>query len=624
VIDTSYFPYRPRDRQLELIEFIQKNIEEKDLIIEAPTGFGKTAVILAALIPFALNKDKKIIWAVKTGTETDRPIEELKKIYEKKGNIMGISIRGKKDMCLLKRELNEDIDHEEISLFCKTKIKNNNCIYYKRLNETKVPYQDKPLLFSEILKFSENNKICPYYYQLSQIFDSLVISVNYNYIFNENVSWALRNKVNFNDSILVVDEAHNLQFLISNLNLKEITLGTLKNAKKEIEEFALEVNFREFIENLEGFLMRVKRFMEESNREDISINVQHFLEACNYEKYYGIEEKMIEVGTKIRLRRIRENKAPRSSLFKLGQFLANTLEIKEEEGIKLIAKMDERDNISLEIFDMRTYEIYSNIWKKFYRVVFCSGTIGSPKAFAEIIGLEDYLAKKVDYSYKKDNFLTIIPKELTAKGEELEENEAKKYIDYIETFISTIYENCAIFSASYRIQDTLIKYGLLERIGKFGRKVFVEKQDMQGDEARKMMEEFKKSAYENKGVLIASSTGRFAEGADFPGKELEAIFLVGIPFDKLTTKTKLLMHYYVKKYGRKKGIFYSYVLPAIRRASHVLGRATRTPEDKAILVLGDKRYTRILKYLPKFARMNVKHVYNKEELARLVSSFKFY
>lgn len=37
----------------------------------------------------------------------------------------------------------------------------------------------------------------------------------------------------------MVDEAHNLQFLISSLNQKEITLGTVKGSIKEMEEYKI-------------------------------------------------------------------------------------------------------------------------------------------------------------------------------------------------------------------------------------------------------------------------------------------------------------------------------------------------------------------------------------------------
>ncbi|MEM4142209.1 MAG: DEAD/DEAH box helicase family protein, partial [Thermoplasmata archaeon] len=103
----KYFPYEFRENQEEMYKFIKKYVDDYPICIQAPTGFGKTPITLSSL----LEKGRNILWVVRTGTETDRPIEELKKINEKHGtNFLGISFRGKRDMCLLAREKIEDRD----------------------------------------------------------------------------------------------------------------------------------------------------------------------------------------------------------------------------------------------------------------------------------------------------------------------------------------------------------------------------------------------------------------------------------------------------------------------------------------------------------------------------------
>ncbi|MEM3506273.1 MAG: hypothetical protein QW589_03590 [Candidatus Bathyarchaeia archaeon] len=49
-------------------------------------------------MPTALKRGYRIIWAVRTGTETDRPIEELKTICKTFNleELFGLSFRGKK------------------------------------------------------------------------------------------------------------------------------------------------------------------------------------------------------------------------------------------------------------------------------------------------------------------------------------------------------------------------------------------------------------------------------------------------------------------------------------------------------------------------------------------------
>ncbi|MGC8651544.1 MAG: DEAD/DEAH box helicase family protein [Minisyncoccia bacterium] len=152
------FPYAPRKNQKELLLFLDKNVDKHNICIQAPTGFGKTIIVLSAL----LMKKRKILWVVRTGTETDRPIEELKIINEKNGkNFSGLSFRGKRDMCLYINEKIKDrnLNYDDVSFFCDKNRK--NCPYYKNLDNFTLVL-NKPSLYSEILEFSKKNSICPY------------------------------------------------------------------------------------------------------------------------------------------------------------------------------------------------------------------------------------------------------------------------------------------------------------------------------------------------------------------------------------------------------------------------------------------------------------------------------
>jgi len=293
-----------------------------------------------------------------------------------------------------------------------------------------------------------------------------------------------------------------------------------------------------------------------------------------------------------------------------------------EEGVALIANLENKDNLSLEIFDMRSRELLSEVWDKYYRVIFCSGTLGPPKAFAETIGLSSFVYGEFSFRLRKENCISLITLELSSEGEELPEEMAKKYVEAIESFVLGLNENIAIFSASYRIQQDLIDNGLLQVLERNNRMVYVEEKGMSGDKSRAIIEAFKRSSEESKkGVLVATAGGRFSEGADFPGRQLVGVFLVGIPFDKISAKTKLYVDFYKKKYGLEKGELYSYIIPAIRRASQALGRALRSSEDRAVFVLGDRRYRNFLSLLPRFVRMNYKRIRNYKNIGKYAEDF---
>lgn len=571
------------------MKFIENNIGNH-ICIHAPTGFGKTPIILSSLLNFSKENGFKIIWCVRTGNETDRPIEELK-VINKSEKVFGISFRGKKDMCFLMDEMKLEKSHSNATFLCKEKRK--ECKYYRNIeNFDFEQILEKPLLYSEIMEFCKKNKICPYYVQRELLQYCNVISMNYNYIINEDISWSIRGLIPFKECFLVVDEAHNLVSACSNANSDKISLRAIENSLREIENF--DAKIYEFINSLK------KKIVEIAKEGESEFDMKKFLsdlptdiiDTLNTIKKYGNEIRKIQ---------LRAGKSPHSSLFHLSTFFLSALEKIDTEGVVFISNRTQK-NIIIELWDMRSEEILKDRWKDFVSCVFCSGTLNPIKSFAETIGLQEYSEKTIPFTFELNNVKSFIVKGLSTKGEKLEGEMIKKYVECIQTVLE-LKKNTALFFSSYRTLNDIAPRIKAERI-------FIEEEGMSGVKARYVLDNFKKHG----GVLCASMQGRFAEGADFPGKELEAIFLVGIPFDRLSIRTKLLLEYYKKLYGRSKGTYYGYVIPAIRRASQALGRALRSKDDKALFVLGDERYLqpRLFSLLPDYIKSTAKVVEENE------------
>jgi DNA excision repair protein ERCC-2 len=51
----------------------------------------------------------------------------------------------------------------------------------------------------------------------------------------------------------------------------------------------------------------------------------------------------------------------------------------------------------------------------------------------------------------------------------------------------------------------------------------------------------------------------------------------------------MMIEYFRHKFGGE-GEFLCYTLPAVNRSLQALGRVLRTPEDRGVLVLGEKRF----------------------------------
>ncbi|RLI84391.1 hypothetical protein DRP07_01245 [Archaeoglobales archaeon] len=576
-----YFPYSFRKGQEEALRFIAKS--QENLCIDAPTGFGKTPVILSALI----NKSHPVIWAVRTGNEADRPVEELKEINKvSKKKFFGFSFRGKRDMCLAARERGI-LETDSVAYFCRTF--RAKCPYYENLRYYTIN-PTRPLIYSEIIQICREAKVCPYYLQREFLYHADLVSLSYNYIVHPGMSWVIRSIIPFKACYLVVDEAHNLR-LVGNINSDQITLNTFKNSMRELDEVG-ELELKAVVLEMMEIAEKIHRNMLGNKEEERVIDIGNF---AIYAEYLPDIKK---VGEFVRRRRLDEGKAPRSSSYHLASFFLDSFEFIGKDGISFIATA-EPNNLIIERWDMRSAEILRDVWRQFRKCVFCSGTLKPVEAFAETIGLEDWKGKSFTTELGKCRSLII--KGLSTRGEELSKEEVEKYIELIETF-TEIDANLAIFSASYRIQNGLLPS--LKKIAKNkGKRLYIERQGMQGDKAREILDGFK----ENGGILVAPMTGRFAEGADFPGKELEGIFIVGIPFERMTLRTKLYIEYYKRVYGEDKGWYYSYVIPAMHRASQALGRALRSKDDRALFVLGDERYCEKIysRLLPSFIKPEV-------------------
>ncbi len=552
------FPYRPRKGQLDALKFIKKHAEGI-VCLDAPTGFGKTAVVLSALLPLG-----PVMWAVRTGNEADRPVEELKEINRRLGkNYFGFSFRGKKDMCLLARDIGLK-DSESVAYLCRQrreKCPYNNSLEFK---------PEGPMLYTEILDICKETGSCPYYSQRGLLLHADLVSLNYNYIVHPALGWVIKSVVPFKNFFLVVDEAHNLRYA-GNVFSEEITLNTAKNAVREAEKVDNEV--AEEVKKIQLQMEELMRAMERRGEKERKINAGEF--------YTPHLRSMKKLGEEVRRRMLEENKTPRSSIYRLATFLMESMKFEDVKGVVFIARI-ERENLRIERWDMRCGEILKSRWNEFRGCVFCSGTLRPIKAFAEIAGIERYAGRhfKTELGQSK----CIVVKGVSTRGEVLTEKQKRRYGKLIKEFFR-VEVNSAIFSASYRIQGELMPF-ILKAAESTNKKLFVERQGMSGDEGRRILDRFKKMG----GVLVATMTGRFAEGADFPGKELEAMLLIGIPFDRMTLKTQLYIDYYMDVHGEEKGWYYAYVIPAMQRACQAMGRALRSAEDKALFILADERY----------------------------------
>ena len=612
------FPYTPRGDQKKVLMKIYKLASEgKRILFQAPTGYGKTPVVLSALLPLAVEYNLPILWAVRTGGETDRVIEELEVIARMNEGIFGLSFRGKKDMCLLARDMNIN-DYESVSELCKRR--KNRCPYYLKLlsNGSRIFY-GKPLYFSEMLKVSRKKGICPYYAQFKILNRAIVVSLSYNYILSDYPYWPLRRYLTRDGAFLVIDEAHNIDKAVNSLNSITITLNTIERAEKEAVETPIsgldKGTLLSFIKDLKSVFLEEK---EKLLSEDDILDIDKILDVIDEYDDLSLLEK---ASNKIISYKLSLGKAPRSSLRRLKTFIEAIQEFADEPGVVFV-KYTDKGKVYFEVNDMRVAEILSEKWEEYESIIFMSGTLKPYDAFVDVVGVPNSEVVEGVFEIPEENVLPIIVRGVSTKGEELDDEMREKYGELLSEIVRNTNVNIAIFMASYRIQEALEKYIIKAAKGRKAN-VFIEREGMRGDEISEIYNKFTS----NQGnILVGVLGGKFAEGMDYPGKALEGIVIVGIPFDRVNKRTQLRIEYYEKLYGAERGRYYSYIVPALRKVAQAMGRAIRSQNDRAFIIAADDRFTYPVYFnlLPEFFIPNVRVLKRPSTIVKYIRTFLSY
>ncbi len=108
------------------------------------------------------------------------------------------------------------------------------------------------------------------------------------------------------------------------------------------------------------------------------------------------------------------------------------------------------------------------------------------------------------------------------------------------------------------------------------------------DRAREQLLALLRGAVARDVLLAAVAGGAFAEGVDYPGDVLRAVAVVGPCLPALTLERQLLKDYYEERFER--GFEYAFVVPGMTRVVQAAGRLIRSPEDTGVIALFDRRF----------------------------------
>lgn len=619
---SEYFPYQSlRPNQEEFIKLVDSAVRNgENLVVEAPTGFGKTVSVLAGALPYAKEMGYKIIYLARTHKQMDRVIEELKAI-SKKTHVSGVEFRSRKELCLHQYIQNFAPDAYNAMIVCKNLKKLGKCEFFENLKKKKEEFDELVQYFIQtpaepiaVLTYSKMFDFCPYEVTRKIALSSDVIVASYLYMINPSIRENFMSYFDFDysDLILIFDEAHNLPDQAINALSDRISIHSINRAIKEADEY----KEHEIANFLSIFLKGLENLYQEKLKDVKVEEVPILPESIFYHVFdvLGINEKqlirildqMVKAGDAIREDKIERNLPPRSYVGRVGEFLLLWFALIGKEDYLFLMSRDK--GFSLELVALDPSKALSFI-RHVQSAVFMSGTLSPLEAFADIMGVEGKL-KKFPRMVKRENALVLVAKDVSTRGDERNLELYKKLARYIVEAVKLIPKNVGVFTASYEVLEGLLSANVDVQIQEeSGKKVFIEQKGASSKENDLLVMAFKEEAKREGAVLLGVMGGRNSEGQDYSGDEMNGVVLVGIPYARPTQRVQAQIRYFENKFPGK-GRYYGYILPAHRKLVQAAGRVHRSEDEKGAIIVLDYRllWRSIQRDLPDWMRETMRPV----------------
>ncbi|HLC63552.1 MAG TPA: DEAD/DEAH box helicase, partial [Candidatus Nanoarchaeia archaeon] len=234
-----------RKTQDKLISDIQASIKRKQhILIHAPTGIGKTAAILSAVLTETLDKNITIFFLTPKHTQHRIVIDTIRSINQKhNSNVQCIDLIGKRWMCAM--DSASLLSSSEFHDYCQDMIKKETCDFYSNYKSKSKKTEREllmrelteknPLHVEELTSISKTKHFCPYEISTELGKKAKVIIADYHHILNPSIREALLKKTDklLSSSIIIFDEAHNLLDRSRDLLTNKITTQMLDIAIRE-------------------------------------------------------------------------------------------------------------------------------------------------------------------------------------------------------------------------------------------------------------------------------------------------------------------------------------------------------------------------------------------------------
>lgn len=574
--DELVFPFpEVRPVQAEAMESIEETlVTGRHLLLAAPTGVGKTAAALFPATRLALATGKRVVLATAKTLQQQLAVATLGAMQD--GSWHSLQLRAKARMCAHR----EVICHEEFCPFLAD--------MWLRLTERGVietlidggPHLDPDRIFA-VARAAE---VCPFETSLALIGKASAIVCDYNYVFDPAIALlGSPEDGGLEDTLLVIDEAHNLVDRAREYYSPRLARSTVQAARRLVEGYRQKV-----CRDLDEVMGELEELITGRVRQALGLAIgtrQADLDAAPLvEIRLALDNLLVPY---FGFKRQAEVWLAQDPVMEVSLTLSRLVRLLSAGGRELVPLAERaaapQPDEAVRVFCLDASRFSGPLLEAAAGVVAMSATLQPFEFYRDLLGFD------VD---RTDTLALASPfpreRRLVATVSEVDTSYSQRGRHYgriaeLVAELSPPGRNALVLFPSYAfLNEVASRLHLPEHMVEIQR----------GDHSETLRRDILARMRANHAptVLLAVLGGVFAEGVDYPGEMLSEVIVVSPALPQVGPERELLKGYFQDRFER--GFEYAYLVPGMTRVVQAAGRLIRSAEDCGAIVLVCRRFAR--------------------------------
>ena len=559
---------RWRPGQEEILDAVSTSLEQQQpLLVEAPTGLGKTAPILAGALRHVCARDQQVFWATSKTTQQ----EVVQRTTRLMDTVRSVTLVAKEKACL-----NDVVAcHPEHCRFAAD--------YYTKVTEANLHKSawDQPILDREALReLGQSHEVCPYQLALDLTATADVVIGDYNYAFDPERSVLFAKEPR--DWAVIVDEAHQLTERGRAYGSPSISATKALNAATFLAEIEPH-RFGPFIQLAKDITDAI---LDAANDIEVPLRDGLALVDPSRQLWSEIADRIDEVALDYaRVRAAVPTVAPGETdpwldLARATLRFCRVMDSMEDETVVLVNLSPGAQRLQLLCLDPS--RLLNERTASFGGWVGCSATMHPVNYYLDLFGLDVDTTNTLHIPayFPPERRKVIVASRISTLFKDRHVHAAAT-AQLIQQCISVTPGNVAVYFPSFAMLDNITS-----QMDECTGQMFIQTPNMSESQRAEWLGALKTEG--SKKVLAAVLGGIFSEGIDLPPRTLSAVLVVGPALPPVGLERDLLKSCYQERYGA--GFQYASLIPGMTKVIQAAGRLLRSAEDKGTIVLIGRRF----------------------------------